>query len=93
MGSYPITASGAASPNYTISYANGTLTVNPAPLTITAANASKLYGAALPRSASGQLQRIQLGHRPAATAGLDHHGDGSQSRGQVPDHDHPHRRG
>ena len=48
MGSYPITASGAASPNYTISYANGTLTVNQAVLTITAANASKLYGAALP---------------------------------------------
>jgi hypothetical protein len=48
VGSYAITASGAASPNYTISYANGTLTVNPAALTITAANASKLYGAALP---------------------------------------------
>ena len=48
VGSYPITAGGAASPNYTISYANGTLTVNKAALTITAANASKLYGAALP---------------------------------------------
>ena len=48
VGSYPITASGAASPNYTISYASGTLTVNAAALTITAANASKLYGAALP---------------------------------------------
>ena len=48
MGSYSITASGAASPNYTISYASGTLTVNPAALTITAANASKLYGAAVP---------------------------------------------
>ena len=30
--------------NYTISYVNGTLTVNPAPLTITANNASKTYG-------------------------------------------------
>ena len=30
VGSYPITASGAASPNYTISYASGTLTVNKA---------------------------------------------------------------
>ena len=47
-GNYPITASGAASPNYTFSYVNGTLTVNKAALTITAANASKLYGAALP---------------------------------------------
>ena len=30
--------------NYTITYVNGTLTVNPAPLTITANNASKTYG-------------------------------------------------
>ena len=48
VGSYPITAGGAADPNYTISYASGTLTVSPAALTITAANASKVYGAALP---------------------------------------------
>ncbi len=48
VGSYPIIASGAASPNYTVSYASGTLTVNKAALTITAANTSKLYGAALP---------------------------------------------
>jgi hypothetical protein len=34
--------------NYTISYVSGTLTVSPAALTITAANASKVYGAALP---------------------------------------------
>ena len=30
--------------NYSITYANGTLTVNTAPLTITASNASKTYG-------------------------------------------------
>jgi len=48
VGSYPITVSGAADPNYTITYVNGTLTVNPAGLTVTAANASKLYSAALP---------------------------------------------
>ncbi len=47
-GSYSIIASGAASPNYSISYANGTLTITSAPLTITAANTSKLYGAPLP---------------------------------------------
>ena len=34
--------------NYTISYVAGTLTVNPAGLTITANNQSKAYGAALP---------------------------------------------
>ncbi len=48
VGSYPITASGAASPNYTITYASGTLSVNAAALTISAVNASKLYGAAVP---------------------------------------------
>ena len=48
VGSYPITASGAASPNYTISYASGTLTVNKAALTITAVSTNKLYGAAVP---------------------------------------------
>ena len=48
VGSYAITASGAVDPNYTISYVAGTLTVTPVALTITANNASKLYGAALP---------------------------------------------
>jgi hypothetical protein len=47
-GGYPINASGASDPDYVISYLNGTLTMTPAPLTITANNASKIYGAALP---------------------------------------------
>ena len=45
---YTITASGAVDSDYTISYAAGTLTVTTAALTITAANQSKIYGAALP---------------------------------------------
>lgn len=48
VGSYGITASGAIDPNYTISYAPGTLTVTPAPLTIAANNASATYGSAVP---------------------------------------------
>jgi uncharacterized repeat protein (TIGR03803 family) len=48
VGTYPITASGAADLNYTITHVNGTLTVTPAALTITADNKSKVYGAALP---------------------------------------------
>ena len=48
VGSYPITASGAADANYTITYVPGTLAVNPVGLTITADNQSKAYGAALP---------------------------------------------
>jgi hypothetical protein len=43
-GSYPITASGASAANYSISYANGTLTVTTAPLAVSADNLSKVYG-------------------------------------------------
>lgn len=48
VGGYPITASGATSPNYDITLVNGTLTVTPAALTITANDTNKVYGAALP---------------------------------------------
>ncbi len=47
VGTYPIVvsaATGAGLSNYIITYVNGTLTVNPAPLTITAHNDSKIYG-------------------------------------------------
>ncbi len=47
-GSYPITASGAVDPNYTITYAAGTLTIGKAALTVTADNQSSIYGSALP---------------------------------------------
>ena len=47
-GPYTITASGAADPDYSISYVAGTLTVTSAGLTITAVNQTKVYGAALP---------------------------------------------
>ncbi|HEX3883081.1 MAG TPA: MBG domain-containing protein [Stellaceae bacterium] len=47
-GTYAITPSGATASNYTITYVNGTLTVNPAPLLITANDASSVYGAAIP---------------------------------------------
>ena len=48
IGTYAITAAGAADPDYAISYAGGTLTVTTAVLTITAVNQTKLYAAALP---------------------------------------------
>jgi hypothetical protein len=47
-GAYPVTCSGAADPNYTIIYANGTLTVTKAALTVQAPSPSKAYGAAVP---------------------------------------------
>jgi hypothetical protein len=48
VGSYPVTPSGLTSANYVISFANGTLTVTKAPLTVTADNKSKVYGAPNP---------------------------------------------
>jgi hypothetical protein len=50
VGTYTgaIVASGAADPNYTISYVAGTLTVTPAPLTITANDQTMTYGGTLP---------------------------------------------
>ena len=47
-GRYRITASGLASRNYAISYADGTLTVDPAQLTVTANDATRRYGGANP---------------------------------------------
>ena len=51
VGTYnivPSAATGAGLRNYTITYISGTLTVNTATLTITANNATKVYGAPLP---------------------------------------------
>ncbi|HXD74985.1 MAG TPA: MBG domain-containing protein [Vicinamibacterales bacterium] len=49
VGSYPITVVGAASPNYTITFVNGTLSVTPAPLVASAANATRQYGSGNPQ--------------------------------------------
>ena len=50
VGTYPIVpvATGTNLSDYTVVYNNGTLTVGQATLTVTAANASKIYGAANP---------------------------------------------
>lgn len=47
VGNYIITPFGASATDYHISYANGTLTVNPRLLTITAVDLDKIYGDAL----------------------------------------------
>jgi gliding motility-associated-like protein len=44
VGTHTITASGGISANYNITHMNGTLTVNKAPLTVTANDKSKIYG-------------------------------------------------
>jgi len=48
VGTYTITPFGAASSNYQLTYVNGTLTVVPAPLTITAPTFSTPYGTTMP---------------------------------------------
>ena len=47
-GTHTIIATGGTAANYTITDVNGTLTVSQAPLTVTADNKSKVYGAARP---------------------------------------------
>ena len=87
---YAITASGAVDPDYTISYVGGTLTVTPAPLTITANNQTKVYGAALPTLTASYCGLRQWRHfgQPDHAADADHDGHGRQPRrGQpLPDH-------
>ncbi|MBI3409319.1 MAG: Ig-like domain repeat protein [Planctomycetes bacterium] len=53
VGTYPITPGGLNSSNYDITFQAGTLTVTPAPLTITANDAAKVYGAANPAFSAG----------------------------------------
>ena len=49
MGGYTITQGTlSAGSNYAITYISGTLTVNPAPLSVSADNLGKTYGAAVP---------------------------------------------
>ncbi len=48
VGTYPITPSGHSSTNYSITFVDGTLTINSAPLTVTAGGASKVYGSSNP---------------------------------------------
>ncbi len=62
---YTITVGGAADPNYTISYVPGTLTVTPAPLTITADGQTMVYGAALP-SLTASYAGLVNGDTPAS---------------------------
>ncbi len=47
-GTYATTCSGAASPNYAIGYVAGTVTVDQAPLTVTATSTTMTYGSTIP---------------------------------------------
>jgi hypothetical protein len=71
-GSFPITAAAVFSPttlaaNYTLSTTNGTLTITPVPLTITANNQTIILGGAV--AASATYSGFVLGQTPANLSG------------------------
>ena len=73
VGTYPIVpvATGTNLSDYTVVYNNGTLTVGQATLTVTAANASKIYGAANPAfsaSATGAVNGDTFSFTESTTA-------------------------
>jgi hypothetical protein len=68
-GTYPSTCAGAVDPNYTIRYGAGTLTINPAPLTIAANNKSMTYGGLVPSFDAG-ISGLVSGDTSDAIGGL-----------------------
>jgi hypothetical protein len=68
VGFYPIFASGAVAANYVITFANGTLTVTPASLTVKAEDAKRAYGSANPKF-SAALSGFVNGDTPAVVSG------------------------
>ena len=64
LGSYLSSCSGAFDPNYAIDYVDGTTTVNPAILTITASNGSQTFGGLVP-TISPQYSGFVDGDTPA----------------------------
>jgi hypothetical protein len=69
-GSYAITAGPGtlSDPNYSFTFVNGTLTVTPSPLTVTANDVSKLYGQPNP-SLTASYSGLLNGDTPAALGG------------------------
>ena len=87
-GTYAITPSGLSSSNYSLSFVSGTLTVTAAPLTVTANDASKVYGAALP-ALTASYNGFVNGDTASALGGvLSDHAPGhwAQRVGIYPDH-------
>jgi filamentous hemagglutinin family protein len=68
-GTHAITGSNASAANYTIAYQPGTLTVARAPLTITADNKSKVYGAADP-ALTATMSGFRYGDTGSVVSGL-----------------------
>ena len=88
VGSYATQCSGAADPNYAISYATGTTTITPAPLSITASSGSMTYGGAV-SAITPSISGLQNGDNPSvlgAGTGLWHDCDQLEQRGELRQH-------
>ena len=92
---YSIIASGAADSDYAISYVNGNMTVTPAPLTITAVNQTKAYGASLPTLTASYTGFVNGDTSASLTTQptLEHDRHGQQPCGGQPLCHHRQRRG
>jgi hypothetical protein len=66
LGTYPIEVSGLSATNYSLTYSNGTLTVQPAALTVVADNKSRVYGDANP-ALTGTMSGVVNGDNISAS--------------------------
>ena len=64
VGTYPSTCSGAVDDNYDISYVDGSVTMSPAPLSITASSGSMTYGSTVP-TITPIVTGLQNGENPS----------------------------
>jgi YDG domain/MBG domain (YGX type)/Bacterial DNA-binding protein len=88
VGTYNITASTAGggtfnSANYNISYANGTLNVTAAPLTLTAANLSRTYGAANPTTDTAAVTGTLYNGNTVSSVGVSSAATGTTAAGST----------
>ena len=68
VGTYSTSCSGASNPNYSITYVNGTDTINPAPLTVTASTGSMTYGGNVPLI-TATVNGLRNGESPSVITG------------------------
>ncbi len=87
VGTYPIVpsaATGSGLSNYTIGYVDGTLTVNAAPLTVTATNESMTYGGTVPALTYTYVGLVNNDTSAAFSGGLTTTATSSTSVGGYP---------
>ena len=94
VGPYASSCSGAADPNYSFSYVNGSVQVDPAPLSVAASSASATYG-----SAGARHHPLVLGLRERRQRQFPHHathlldlGHGVEPGRELPEFVHGRRR-